>query len=192
MERINQTPQIKTTKIQPQTVSSDRVAKILEGFGWKKSIAGDDDFDRAVKALCTMYATGRGLLLTGEAGCGKTALLRAIRKGMNVSGQSFFYCKDVEDLEYIKSSTPYICQETVIVDDIGVEDVVQHFGNKIDIIGDFIQQYYYRGKGRFICSSNLDAKQIREKYGSRVLDRLLEMCVVMKFNGGSKRERIII
>ena len=44
-----------------------------------------------------------------------------------------------------------------------------------------------------IGSSNLGLKDgINQKYGTRVMDRILEMCVCLKFEGGSKRERMMV
>ena len=59
-------------------------------------------------------------------------------------------------------------------------------------MGDFIQRYHYKGKGRLMVTTNLNSSQINERYGGRVLDRLLEMCVVYKMSGNSKRERVVV
>ena len=76
-----------------------------------------------------------------------------------------------------------------ITKDMSILDVVQKYP---DTVGVFIQTYHLRGKGRFIGTTNMNAKDLGVKYGSRIVDRLLEMCVVMRFDGASKRERIII
>lgn len=156
-----------------------------------KSVAGDDDFNRAVNAIVAMYDKGRGLLLVGEAGCGKTALLTAMRKCMDYDGYHWYYCKEQQDVIALRPNDSEALNDTVFVDDIGAEEIVKEYGNTVDIVGDFIQRYHYRGNGRFLATTNLNSNQINERYGGRILDRLLEMCVVMKFNGKSKRERVV-
>lgn len=170
---------------------SERVAEYLEKSGWKKEIAGDD-FDKAVKAICMMFETGRGLLLTGSAGCGKTSLARCIRRMLGLDGYSLYYCGSEADLKELRSNTLELCNGSIVIDDIGVEETKKNFGNVEDTVGVFIQTYHLRGKGRFIGTTNMNAKDLGVKYGSRIVDRLLEMCVVMRFDGASKRERIII
>lgn len=81
--------------------------------------------------------------------------------------------------------------DTVFIDDIGAEEIIREYGNVVDVIGDFVQRYHYRGKGRFMATSNLNSQQLNERYGGRVLDRIMEMCVVLRLDGKSKRERII-
>ena len=188
MLRQQQTTPIKTNK---SIVRSERVAEYLEKSGWKKEIAGND-FDKAVKAICMMFETGRGLLLTGSAGCGKTSLARCIRRMLGLDGYSLYYCGSEEDLKELRSNTLELCNGSIVIDDIGVEETKKNFGNVEDTVGVFIQTYHLRGKGRFIGTTNMNAKDLGVKYGSRIVDRLLEMCVVMRFDGASKRERIII
>lgn len=164
---------------------------LLERHGWLRSVAGDEDFDKAVKAIVSMFATGRGLFLTGPAGCGKTQLIRAVKGMLGISSASMFYCKEKADIDYIRYNTEEELAYSVIIDDIGAEEIIREYGNVIDVVGDFIQRYHYRGKGRFLSTSNLNSQQINERYGGRILDRILEMCVVIKFTGKSKRQRII-
>lgn len=164
---------------------------MLEDNGWHKSVAGEEDFDKAVKAIVAMYASGRGLFLTGEAGCGKTHLMSTLKRIMGLDGYSWYYCKESEDMAALRGADCDALHGTILLDDLGAEEIVREYGNTVDIVGDFVQRYHYRGKGRFIATTNLNSTQINERYGGRILDRILEMCVVLKFNGKSKRERIV-
>ena len=172
-------------------MSSEKIAALLEANGWMRSVAGDEDFDKAVQAIVTMYASGRGLFLTGEAGCGKTQLLKALQKIMGLDCYCWFYCKDADDMAALRPSDSDALNHNVFVDDIGSEEIVREYGNTVDVVGNFIQLYHYRGKGRFLATTNLNSQAINERYGGRILDRLLEMCVVLKLRGKSKRKRII-
>lgn len=179
-----------TSRVPTRMVSSDIIAKNLEKHGWVKSIAGDAEFNKAVSAIQAMFSSGRGLLVTGDAGCGKTQLMSALRDWLNSDTLNWMYCKEPKDVNYMRYDDDAI-KGNVFVDDIGCEEIIREYGNIIDVVGDYIQRYHYRGTGRFIATTNLNSQQINERYGARCLDRLLEMCVVLKLNGKTKRERIV-
>ena len=138
-----------------------------------------------------MYKTGRGLLISGHAGCGKSHLMNALRKNMGVSAWSWVYCKEPEDINMMRDPRTELLDTSVFVDDIGAEEIQKEYGNTIDAVGDFIQRYYYRGRGRFLATTNLDGNGLNSIYGLRVVDRLSEMCVILNLKGKSKRERIV-
>ena len=181
---------MQTSRVPTRVVSSDIIAQALEENGWVKSIAGDAEFNKAVSAIQAMFSSGRGLLVTGDAGCGKTQLISAIRDWLNSGTLNWMYCKEPKDINYMRYDDDAI-KGNVFVDDIGCEEIIREYGNIIDVVGDYIQRYHYRGTGRFIATTNLNSQQINERYGARCLDRLLEMCVVLKLNGKTKRERIV-
>lgn len=181
---------MQTSRVPTRVVSSDIIAQALEENGWVKSIAGDAEFNKAVSAIQAMFSSGRGLLVTGDAGCGKTQLMSAIRDWLNSGTLNWMYCKEPKDVNYMRYDDDAI-KGNVFVDDIGCEEIIREYGNIIDVVGDYIQRYHYRGTGRFIATTNLNSQQINERYGARCLDRLLEMCVVLKLNGKTKRERIV-
>ena len=179
-----------TSRVPTRMVSSDIIAQALEENGWVKSIAGDAEFNKAVSAIQAMFSSGRGLLVTGDAGCGKTQLMSALRDWLNSDTLNWMYCKEPKDINYMRYDDDAI-KGNVFVDDIGCEEIIREYGNIIDVVGDYIQRYHYRGTGRFIATTNLNSQQVNERYGARCLDRLLEMCVVLKLNGKTKRERIV-
>ena len=55
-------------------MSLARIERHLESRGWTRQVAGDADFDAALLAIEQMAATGKGLIVSGEYGVGKTAL----------------------------------------------------------------------------------------------------------------------
>ena len=181
---------MQTSRVPTRVVSSDIIAQALEENGWVKSIAGDAEFNKAVSAIQAMFSSGRGLLVTGDAGCGKTQLMSALRDWLNSDTLNWMYCKEPKDVNYMRYDDDAI-KGNVFVDDIGCEEIIREYGNIVDVVGDYIQRYHYRGNGRFIATTNLNSQQINERYGARCLDRLLEMCVVLKLNGKTKRERIV-
>jgi len=182
--------QLTQTVSQPkQTVCSDTVAKFLESNGWHRSVAGDKDFDLAVKAVTQAHNCGRGVFVAGSPGCGKTALLKALAK--NYHNSTFLYCKEPGDLLYMRRCDPSD-YNSIFIDDLGCEEIVKEYGNTVDIVGDFIQRLHARYSGRVFISSNNGLKWMNERYGGRVMDRVLEMCVCFQMKGKSKRERMVL
>lgn len=182
---------MQTTRLPVRQVCSEDIARRLEANGWMKSVAGAEMFDRAVKAIVAMYASGRGLFMTGGAGSGKTHLMKAMMGIMGASSFQWYYCKEVGDMKLLRASDTDAFKKTVFLDDVGAEEKMMEYGNKIDAVGDFIQRYHYRGKGRFMATTNLDSDMMNDTYGGRVFDRILEMCVVLRVDGESKRQCII-
>lgn len=180
------------------TVSSDvteaKIGKFLEQHGWLRSVAGDKDFDLACRALKQAHYTKRGIFVAGKPGCGKTTLFEVLRK--NYKG-GLLYCKEATDLHIMRNITKdpnsYLCEtKNIFIDDLGCEEIMKEYGNTIDIVGDFIQILHNRFNGRVFISSNNGLKWMNERYGGRVMDRVLEMCVCFQMEGGSKRERMIV
>ena len=208
MEQINPAAVLTATTSKSQTkpsYSEEQIATALERNGWLRSVAGDHDFNNAVKACKMAFENRRGLFLVGAAGCGKTSLLKVLHKIFRAEPSTFLYCKDERCLGWLQSVPEHYFGSHVFLDDVGCDDIKKEYGNSIDVVGDFIQKYHLYGRGRFFGSSNLGLKcvvdpktgksigdSINQKYGSRVMDRILEMCVCLKFEGGSKRERMMV
>ena len=55
-------------------MSLKKIEGFLESHGWTRQVAGDADFDAALLAIGQMAATGKGLIVSGEYGVGKSAL----------------------------------------------------------------------------------------------------------------------
>jgi DNA replication protein DnaC len=136
------------------------------------------------------YENQRGIFVAGAPGCGKTALLKCLQK--NYKNNIFLYCKDKDDIEYMKRKCvdEYVCN--IFIDDLGCEEIMKEYGNTIDVVGDFIQYLHNRFKGYVFISSNNGLKWMNERYGGRVMDRVLDMCVCFQMSGSSKRERMVL
>ena len=80
-----------------------------------------------------------------------------------------------------------------LFDDFGSESPVVHFGNKIDVMGEVIQDRYdhFIGTGmKTYLTSNLSEEEITDEYGARVSSRLREMCNFITLEGYDRRTRM--
>jgi DNA replication protein DnaC len=160
-------------------------------------------FDKdSFREICTYLAAsnGKGLLLTGKAGTGKTHLFRTrfpntrictaakIEQAWRDSGKlegNFWY-----DTYRLFLSEEQSHKVNLIVDDLGQEPVTKSYGNVSEAIEQFVCQRYQEWqthKVRTLFSTNLTPSELDSRYGRRVTDRLQEMCVLIVMNGKSMR-----
>lgn len=128
--------------------------------------------------------TKGSLLLRGYVGVGKTTMLRAIRSLFLGLGLPAFQIKsafDINDLAKDKARFDELKNvDFLAIDDLGQEPAtIKDFGNERNPFEEIISARYDRLRQTFI-STNLvvvDGKdQIEERYGTRVADRIREMC----------------
>lgn len=179
------------TKKASSTISSEVVARMLDACGYTESVAGDE-FGKSVRAVKTCIDSGMGLLISGDVGCGKTCLLKALAKWSKVGPLGWIYVKDPQRMSHLRGSPEYFYSRSIFIDDIGSETKIHEYGNTVDIVGDFIQLYHEFGRGKLYASTNLSSAGLNERYDSRVVDRLLDMCVVYVMKGDSKRRRVVV
>lgn len=148
-----------------------------------------------------------GVMLCGTCGNGKTTLVFALRSAIDFLKQQGHFDKyksaspyfdfglrfiDVREIIYIYKDRPsYLelrSERLLAIDDLGKEPAeVLDYGNVINPLIDLLEhRYLYQ---RFtIITTNLDARQIREKYGARIADRFNEMLEVIVFQDISYRQ----
>ena len=125
--------------------------------------------------------SNKGAILIGAPGVGKTTL---VRKPRMVSASLLAMEFQVHGIEAIKGLiNPQIQYNNgvVIIDDLGIEEDVKHFGNGLDPIAYVVQRIYDINQQtdkhiKLIFTTNLDEDGIKERYGIRVKDRIWEMC----------------
>ena len=140
---------------------------------------------------------GLGLLITGGVGNGKSYLSFAIANGLLQKGVPVVcisinglleriretYSKWGKEGEYeiIRSIG---CADLLVIDDLGTEQNTEWSISKIYTIIDS----RYRNKLPTIVTTNYSIEILRERYGERTVDRLLEMCTTIENNGESIRQ----
>jgi predicted ATPase len=149
----------------------------------------------------------KGIMLAGNFGVGKTWFMKLFARNQR---QCFTLknAKDIADqfgnngedglMEYVvKPKNPvndqgvfYHTHLGLCIDDLGTEDLKNHFGNKRNVIGDLIEKRYSRGNtGVFLhTTTNLDAMELESFYGGRVTSRMREVFNIIEMNGKDRRK----
>ena len=129
---------------------------------------------------------GRGLLLYGSCGLGKTFLTRYV-----ITAIILKYCNkvvtsfDMSDVN--KDPDKVLSKHIIALDDIGTEEVSIKFGERRSIVPEILDATEKYGK-LLLVTSNLGAEDLIKKYGNRTFDRLIAVTRRIEFNGKSFRE----
>ena len=125
---------------------------------------------------------GRGLFMYGDCGLGKSLLGRYVLPAIILKYSrkvvSVYSMSEVNKLIDQVISMPFIS-----LDDVGVEEVINDFGNKRSAFAEIIDEVEKKGK-MIIISTNL---QVR-KYGDRIMERIISTTYRVKFYGKSLRK----
>lgn len=129
---------------------------------------------------------GRGLFLHGGCGLGKSLLscyvipailLTYARKVVNVY--------DMQDVN--KDIDGVLAKKIISIDDVGTESNSVNFGNKRIAFEEIMDSAEKTGK-LVIATTNLSGVKIAERYGERVLDRIISTTKRIEFKGDSFRK----
>ena len=125
---------------------------------------------------------GRGLMLMGECGLGKSTILNyvipAIFRTKTNKVLRSVPAKELAAVE--KNVAPFI-----IIDDLGTESIKNDYGTKIDAVADAIS-YAEDSSKTLLITTNLSPNSLKERYDERTLDRLRK-CKVVIIKGKSFR-----
>lgn len=143
---------------------------------------------------------GRGLLLYGECGRGKSIILTGVvpvllamkgygshpihadefQRPYDFAASTAGYDSKMSNLDYLaRTAFP-------IIDELGVEPLVNDYGEKYEGFNRIINaaERYLRP---LFLSTNLTKEQLLRRYGERTFDRLTRLCRVVEFRGESLR-----
>ena len=128
---------------------------------------------------------GRGILLFGDCGRGKSLLGRYVLPAILLK-----YCRKVvagySANEMNEKLDEVLSKHIISLDDIGTEEMIVDYGNKRYAFPEIIDAAEKESK-IVIVSTNLEAKGLETKYGTRVLDRIMSTMYRVKFEGKSLR-----
>ncbi|WP_091962911.1 hypothetical protein [Prevotella sp. tc2-28] len=132
---------------------------------------------------------GRGLFLIGSNGRGKSVIATKILPWF-FKEQGFGYeIFLASEINQHKSEVMY--PKILCIDDIGVEDTANDYGEKINVFAKVMDEVE-RKKKMIIITSNLTQIQLEKKYSTRTIDRINGCCKVVAFNGESLRGKFNI
>ena len=138
---------------------------------------------------------GRGLLLFGDVGTGKTFYSACIANALIDEGYTVLMTnfptliakiqRDAFKTDYVKLLTEY---DLLILDDLGVERSSEYMQEQVYAIVDA----RYRAKKPVIVSTNLTAQQLQKPSDvmrARIYGRLLERCLPIRVEGANRRKQ---
>ena len=143
---------------------------------------------------------GRGLLLCGDCGRGKSSILSGVIPVLlyqkthltirAIHSQSFETpCKATWATTLDKpKNIDYLCNcPYPIIDEIGVESQITNYGEKYEGFNRVLNIAEQKLNPVFV-STNLTPEQLLERYDVRTMERLIRLCTMITFKGESKRQ----
>lgn len=129
---------------------------------------------------------GRGLLITGGCGLGKTLIAKHILPLLLQDS-----CKKIVSIfsaQELNTKIDEILKLHIIcIDDVGTEELAKIFGNVRCAFSELYDAAEQKGK-LLIITTNLTANELEAKYGERTIDRLKAITKFVPFTGKSLRK----
>lgn len=128
---------------------------------------------------------GMGLFMFGNCGRGKSVLCRYVLPLLLLQ-----YCRkivsvyDIQDMN--RDIDRVLTKHIIALDDVGTEEVSVKYGERRVAFAEVMDAAEKHGK-LLIVSTNLGEKELRERYGDRVIDRIRSTTLRVAFNGESLR-----
>lgn len=168
----------------------------LDAGGFMRSVC-PVDFDAICAAARKASAARKGVLLSGASGSGKTHAMRCLCPPpppfpARTRWVHFERDHEVEWLGTGALEGEYAELDAIVLDDLGMEGERCSFGEWRDNVAKFFadfQRFVDRGNmvPRIFVTTNLSSVMISERYGDRVMSRLLSLVVPVKMSGRDKR-----
>lgn len=134
-------------------------------------------------ALDKSAATGKGILFAGVAGSGKTTAANFLA----ASGYAIA-CYDPEKVESLRAWRGWaLPDKTILLDELGRDNVRNEFGSRVDIVANFIRDLYASWKkaewrGKLYVTTNAGENDLVALYDASLVARIREMCAVCRFD----------
>lgn len=155
----------------------------------------------------TILKSGKkGIFLAGGVGIGKSAMMKTLQILLKDTERRFkwvnsYELKDLSEqytIGEIKATYGGFLNCDLYIDDIGFSVDVKRYGNTVNIISDIITERYnlfinsgiktHFSTNLLISSKDANVPTIEKFYGTRIVDRLKEMCTLITWNSESLRK----
>lgn len=157
------------------------VCKSLQpAFKWSEDYAG------VVRWLTDN--DGKGLIIAGNYGTGKTLIAKALCVIIYKIHAIAPFMVSSADLGKRIDMVKNACRGIVYIDDVGWEQEYVYYGQRFMAFSEVVDELS-RKSGLLIASTNFSMEQLKTKYGERVYDRLRGMANVTVFSGQSHRDK---
>lgn len=137
--------------------------------------------------------SGKGLLIMGKPGTGKTTAISTQRMTTAYDLAMLFHSPDgVTAIDNQITSQIQYTRCNVVIDDLGTEEESKNFGQTLDVIPYVIQRLYNlnrvsNNQNTIWLTSNLNMEGLTNRYGERVVDRIHEMCDIVVLDDSNLR-----
>lgn len=129
---------------------------------------------------------GKGLLMFGGCGLGKSVIgmyiLPLLIKDVHKKVVNIFSAQELN-----KKIDDILKLHIIYIDDIGIEDNLNSYGNKRMPFAELCDAAEKKGK-LLILTTNLSIDELTQRYGDRVVDRLIATTKAVPFTGDSLRK----
>ena len=185
-----------------QAKDSMKAAVMAEVERRQMKFAENEALDKQLSLMAEWLTTNDHrfcLLLCGKCGNGKSTLVKAFQNLLNLLGLRDEYGNAIGFTIVDAREIAWMCRDRhqewralsrrnmLAIDDIGTEPVeIQDYGNHLNPVIDLLYKRYDEQLFTII-TTNLTPKEIRERYGERIADRLNEMAFRIVFDNDTYR-----
>jgi len=151
--------------------------------------------EQLIKILNT---SPKGITTMGDVGVGKSHVYNQKFKTCNFDPEGTVYSANKISSIYAAGGMDAITDKfsyelqgrlPLIIDDIGTEIIMGHYGTKLDVVQWLILECY-NADTKMYFTTNLTLEALTVRYGKRVMDRIKEKTYIIVLEGDSHRERV--
>jgi hypothetical protein len=168
-------------------------ASVLESWAKRMTSLGYEFTEETLKILL-QYLKGYNLWLVGNVGVGKTYFFDCLNRVKRArQGEPIIKLSMIETQGWTMEQAAEWARDyadyDVLIDDVGAEPLLNHYGEKIEVFPYLLEKRMNRTRCRTHMTSNLSARDILQRYDRRVADRIAQMFKGCEIKAKQSRRR---